>query len=212
MSTVSLDRHEVVALAQSCGFHNASGWIARGDEFVLKQVHEIFSGIDDVGVEGPADDNLKPLFDALIKAVKDGLDIELVGDTPPESNGEGHQKGPKVSKEKKEKTPKEPKEPKNKDKTSPDGEAPKKRGRKPDPNKPPKEKKPPVEKDKFGCRVGSDKAKVNSVLSKKAKTMKEIKEAVGLENSFYNHLKNLMASGFVVKEDNGYKLAPKDSE
>jgi len=67
-------------------------------------------------------------------------------------------------------------------------------------------KKEKAKKDKFGAREGSLAAKVNKVITKKPKTMAQIKEAVGTDGTFYNHMKKLIEAGFVEKTDKGYKL------
>jgi hypothetical protein len=72
-----------------------------------------------------------------------------------------------------------------------------------------KEPKEKVGKDKFGCREGSKLARVNAVLTKKAKTMREIATEAGLEGeTYYDHLGRLIEKGAVEKlEDGTYRLA-----
>lgn len=101
------------------------------------------------------------------------------------------------------------------------GEAPKKRGRKPvakaakaeKPAKAPRIAREPkedsTERDAFGSKVGSEKARVNAVLTAKPQSLKEIKEASGVEKNWvWNHLNlTLLEAGFVEKDGKNYKLA-----
>ena|ERR1700722_10589356 len=71
-------------------------------------------------------------------------------------------------------------------------------------------KKDKAELDKFGTRLGSDRAKVNAALGKKPQTITEIVEKAGLEKPFFRkHLKSLIDQGFVEKVDEGFKLVSK---
>jgi hypothetical protein len=58
--------------------------------------------------------------------------------------------------------------------------------------------------DEFGNRKGTAMAKVNSLLSKKPKTMAELVEEAGLKDTCYNHLNKLIGKGLVVKMEKGY--------
>ncbi len=60
--------------------------------------------------------------------------------------------------------------------------------------------------DKFGSRIGSKNAEVNSILSKKPLTMAQIVEESGGTSTFYSHIKNLIEAGHVKKTEKGYKL------
>lgn len=74
--------------------------------------------------------------------------------------------------------------------------------------KAPKEKKEKAATDKFGNRVGSRLAKINAVLSRKAKTMGELVAEAEVDRTAYNHLNKLVKAGKVEKtEDGKYKLA-----
>lgn len=68
--------------------------------------------------------------------------------------------------------------------------------------------KPAAEKDKYGSRVGTDCAKVNSVLSsQKARTELEIREKAGVKNSVEYHLDKLVRLGHLKwTEKDGYIL------
>jgi len=70
-----------------------------------------------------------------------------------------------------------------------------------------KEKTPSTKTDKFGSRIGSNRAAINACLTKKAKTMKELLKESKLESTYYNHLAKLIKNGFVEKTDKGYKIA-----
>jgi len=59
--------------------------------------------------------------------------------------------------------------------------------------------------DKFGSRLGSNKAKINAVLSKEPKSMKTLLKEAGLSNTQYGHLKSLIEKGFVEKTDKGFR-------
>ena len=96
----------------------------------------------------------------------------------------------------------------------PEADQPKKKKKKVTAGKSAAEVKPKAEKkkkdaamDKFGSRVGSQAAKINSCLTKKAKTMAELMGEVGAESTFYNHLNKLVKAGHVAKTDDGYKIA-----
>lgn len=80
---------------------------------------------------------------------------------------------------------------------------------KPRPNKAPKVKTD-VPKDKWGFKEGTFAFKVNAVLSAKTpKTMKEIVEEAKVENTAYDHFKKMIEKGYVVKMEDGYRLAEK---
>ncbi len=61
--------------------------------------------------------------------------------------------------------------------------------------------------DKFGSRKGTIKAAINSVLTKKPKTMEYLLKEAKVSNQQSGHLKNLIDDGYVVKTDKGYHLA-----
>lgn len=222
---IQVDRLQFINLCKSCGFHNASGWLVKGDDFLLRQITELFSDVEDI-TEGPADEEFKPLFLQLVEGVKNSEEIELIGDKPVTNSESNHKpvkesEGEDVSKKKEVDKEVEPKKKPNKEvketKTAPDGEKaePKKRGRKPNPDKPPKEKKPPMEKDKFGNRIGSKKAKFNTAFTRKPQTVKELAAAAGLEMAgqwMYNHLHDLDRMKLVSREGNSYLLPPKEKK
>jgi hypothetical protein len=71
-----------------------------------------------------------------------------------------------------------------------------------------KERKSTVERDKYGKTVGSLANKVMSVMTKKPQSMKQIKEAAGVTNNFYNLMTEMQEKGFVQKgAQGGYMLA-----
>ena len=59
--------------------------------------------------------------------------------------------------------------------------------------------------DKYGYRLGSDRAKINAVLSTEPKTMKTLVQEAGLSDTYYQHLKRLVEKGFVEKTDKGFR-------
>ena len=62
--------------------------------------------------------------------------------------------------------------------------------------------------DKFGSRLGSDRAKLNACLSKKPKSLKKLVEEAGLASLFFRkHLKGLVEKGLVKQMDDGFALA-----
>jgi len=63
-----------------------------------------------------------------------------------------------------------------------------------------------IKLDKFGSRVGTIQAKINSALTKKPKTMGQLLEISGVKNQQNGHLKNLINAGFVKKTEKGYTL------
>ncbi|MFB0556091.1 MAG: hypothetical protein ACETWQ_22540 [Phycisphaerae bacterium] len=69
-----------------------------------------------------------------------------------------------------------------------------------------KKAKSEVKKDKFGSRIGSTNAKVNAILSKKAKKMGQIREEAKITSTCYEHLNKLIEQGVVVKSEDGYAL------
>lgn len=76
--------------------------------------------------------------------------------------------------------------------------------------KPEGKKEASGERDKFGSRVGSNLAKINSCFSAKPKTIGQLAEEAGRENMFFRkHLKHLVEAGHVVKVEDGYRLPPK---
>lgn len=66
-------------------------------------------------------------------------------------------------------------------------------------------KRDPAKLDKFGNRLGSKKATINTMLSKKPIKMSVIKEKMG--QTWYNHLNALINAGYVVQSSDGYALA-----
>lgn len=68
-------------------------------------------------------------------------------------------------------------------------------------------RRPVAALDDFGSRLDSDTAKFNAVLSSKPQSMAEIQKAAGLERTYYNHVKDLIQRGLVVKEGGKYRLA-----
>ena len=74
----------------------------------------------------------------------------------------------------------------------------------------PKEKKESAGTDKFGSRNGSDRAKMNTALSVKPQSAKEIMERAGLERPKVNHLNGLVEKGLLKKDKDGkYSLTKK---
>ena len=71
-----------------------------------------------------------------------------------------------------------------------------------------KKVKVPVEKDKFGNRVGTKAAVFAACITKKPRTMKELKEKAEQTQTSYNLVNKLIEKGHVVKtEDGKYQLA-----
>lgn len=60
--------------------------------------------------------------------------------------------------------------------------------------------------DKFGSRIGSDNAKINTVLSRKIKPMSQLVEEAGLKRGLYIHLGQLVQKKLVKKTPEGYAL------
>ncbi len=73
-------------------------------------------------------------------------------------------------------------------------------------SKPPGGTKEPVDRDRFGSRLGSNKAKANAVLTTEPKAMAQIVQEAGLPATMYNHLNRLASKGLVVKTKEGYRL------
>jgi len=59
--------------------------------------------------------------------------------------------------------------------------------------------------DKFGSRLGSNKAKINAVLSTEPKMMKTLVQEAGLSGGYYGHLNRLIEKEFVEKTDKGFR-------
>lgn len=81
------------------------------------------------------------------------------------------------------------------------------RGRKEKPEGKKKAVKKDMPLDKFGFPEGSFAARVNAVLTRKFKKMKQIVEEAGLTNTAYDHLNKLVKKGIVERSDEGYRLA-----
>lgn len=60
--------------------------------------------------------------------------------------------------------------------------------------------------DKYGDALDSKNAKFNAALDETPRKMKDLKERAGLTQTFYNHVKDLMGRGIVVKENGGFRL------
>ncbi len=60
--------------------------------------------------------------------------------------------------------------------------------------------------DRFGSRLGSNKAKINAVLSKTPKTMTMLMKEAGVPSAYYQHLNRLIEKGFVEKTGKGFKV------
>jgi hypothetical protein len=66
------------------------------------------------------------------------------------------------------------------------------------------------EVDKFGSRIGSNRAAINAQLTSKPKTIEELAKGAGIESLFFRkHLKALCEQKHITKEGNGYRLASK---
>lgn len=68
-------------------------------------------------------------------------------------------------------------------------------------------KKDPIGKDKWGFRLGSKVAAFNASITKKAKSMKQIMEETGDDQTRYNHANKLIELGHIKCTDEGYVLA-----
>lgn len=69
----------------------------------------------------------------------------------------------------------------------------------------------PIPTDRFGARHGTVRAKINSVLSRKPKTMSEILEQAGHDSTVYNYLNGLVEDRKLVRDrkTGGYMLPKK---
>ncbi len=72
-----------------------------------------------------------------------------------------------------------------------------------------KKKTTATKRDKFGCRIGGSSANVNSVLTRKPLTMKQIIQKTRSSGTYYTHLGKMIKKGFVEKTDKGYRLIKK---
>jgi hypothetical protein len=61
-------------------------------------------------------------------------------------------------------------------------------------------------KDNFGARFGTKRARANAVLTATPKTMRQIMGEAELSDTIYNHMKDLIARGFVKRVGGGYCL------
>ncbi len=68
-------------------------------------------------------------------------------------------------------------------------------------------KKSSKEVDKFGSRKGTIQAQINSVLTKKPKTMDQLLKDAKVKNPQSGHLNNLIQDGWVTKGEKGFALA-----
>lgn len=61
--------------------------------------------------------------------------------------------------------------------------------------------------DKFGSRLGSNRAKINEAFTKKPQTPDDLAKKTGLENTFFRkHLKALVEAGHITEDGDGFRL------
>ena len=183
---MKVDETQARKMTTSLGYASAGGWPTAKLAAVLNRLDQA-DGLREV--EG--DD--KQLFDSVLKALKagkeiavttekDGVVATVLADTPRK----------KMKKQKEPKSAGKGKEVPKKEKTAKktklnNGES--------------------VEVDKFGSRLGTERAKVNTRLSKEPKTVQQLADEAGLKNTYFRkHLASLISEGFVVKTKDGYKL------
>jgi formylglycine-generating enzyme required for sulfatase activity/serine/threonine protein kinase len=61
-------------------------------------------------------------------------------------------------------------------------------------------------RDRFGSRLGSDRARANAVLTAEPKSMARIVKEAGLDRTVFKHMNRLAEKGLVVKTKEGYVL------
>lgn len=192
--TMKLTKTNAVKLLQGLGIKSASEkkWSNKQIEDKLQKVASTPGALDP---EKITDTEIKELLDDVLSSLNAGRPVEVVGGETSEKEkdvkttekkGTGDKKG---SKPKAEAVKSAAQTTKKKDKGNPD--------------------KSSAEVDKFGSRVGSKLAKVNSLLSNKPITMSELVEKAELGDTCNKHMKKLIEAGHVVKTDEGYKLASK---
>lgn len=71
------------------------------------------------------------------------------------------------------------------------------------PPKVPKPKKPRTQNDKYGMRQGTRGAKINSVIGKKWKSVRQIVAESGVSGPIYTHMTRLIVRGAVEKNEDG---------
>jgi len=79
--------------------------------------------------------------------------------------------------------------------------------KKPDAKAKPEAKAATANIDRFGNRVGTKQAELNARITAEPKTMRQLMDEAGLDQTLYNHINRLVAAGHVAKTDEGHKLA-----
>ncbi len=60
--------------------------------------------------------------------------------------------------------------------------------------------------DKFGARVGTNRAKIHAAIGKKPQTMKQLRDKAGVSYSMGEHLNLLVDAKLIKKSDEGYYI------
>lgn len=179
---VKINREEAIHLLVALG-HPRSKIDAASEGNLTKRLKALDELPDD-DMASKLADNEKAATTAktVLEAISSGDEMIVVAPGAAESNG--HAASPKgKTKGDKEKSPKKEKASKGGDKK---------------------------EQDAFGSRLGTNRAKVNAVFSRKPMTVSEITAAAGLANfSCHQHLKELLEAGKIIKMEDGYALPPK---
>ena len=63
--------------------------------------------------------------------------------------------------------------------------------------------------DKFGARVGTNRAKIHAAIGKKPQTMKQLMDKAGVSYSLTEHLDSLVSRKLIKKSAKGYYLKQK---
>lgn len=229
MSVVKISKEKAVNLLVAYDMPQASEWtLTKLNEKFAKMV----SSVEDVDeIEGKENKNV---YEAMAAAIESGKTIEVVDDNatepevkpkkvaktePEEKPAKAEKVKEKVKAEPEAKPKKAPAKPepkkarvKEKAKSAKVKAEPKKRGR---PPLPADQRRPAYQKmatDKFGTRIGSRVEGINKVLSKKLKSATQIATEAAFAGSPIPHLNNLLANGYVRKEDGKWALAVKEKE
>src|SRR5882672_8451366 len=206
------------SMVTAIGYHTVDKW---NSDMLAVKINELLTVIDDeTAVKGTDEDEAN--YDAVVKALKAKKKIEIIADEETdeeEDENEDEDEDENEDEDEDEDEDEEEEEEEEKTETKPankkDKKAVKKTTTKPAPKAAAKKKaaakaKPDtVERDKWGSKVGSEAAAINTVLMKgKALSLPEIREKTGNEHNWvWNHLNlKLVKGGFITRlKDGKYK-------
>lgn len=191
--TLQVTRGDAGALFHALKYKSADDWT---NEKMSSQLSEITDVVDDDTEFKPPNPGAKATLDAVLAAITAGRAVEVV------DGEETVVETPADPEPATEETPADP-EPAKDDPVAETPADPK--PAKADKPKPKRKAKPAAPKDRFGCRFGSQSAKLAAKLTTESKKMGQLVKESGSITQ-YNLMNKFMEKGWVEKADDGFKL------